>query len=56
MDLVQQLLVVFHVLKHLNNHHRVVVLDNTESNLVVGDVAGNNSNVVDVVTTGFGNR
>ena len=41
------------MLEHLDGHDQVVVLNNVESALVVGDVASNNSNVVDIVSSGL---
>ena len=55
-DLVQQVLVVFHVLEHLDGHYPVVVLHNIEGALIVGDVAGNDGDVVDVISSGLGGR
>mmetsp|Transcript_670 Transcript_670/g.1601 ORF Transcript_670/g.1601 Transcript_670/m.1601 type:complete len:334 (+) Transcript_670:325-1326(+) len=45
-DLVEEDFVVFHVLKHFDRHDQIVVLHDVESALVVGDVAGNDGDVL----------
>ena len=56
MDLVEENFVVLHVFKHLDRHDEVVVFDDVEGTLVVGNVASYNGNVIDVVSPFFGGR
>ena len=39
MDLVQQIVVIFHVFKHFDRHDQIIVLDDCQCTLVVGNVA-----------------
>ena len=54
MDLLQQGAVVLHVLKHFNRNDTVIVLDDIEGTLVIGNIAGDDVDVVDVVSTLLG--
>mmetsp|Transcript_17529 Transcript_17529/g.36038 ORF Transcript_17529/g.36038 Transcript_17529/m.36038 type:complete len:296 (-) Transcript_17529:704-1591(-) len=55
-DLVEEVLVVLHVFEHLDGHDQVVVLDDVEGTLVVGNVAGDDRDVFDVVSAGLSGR
>jgi len=56
MNFVQQIFVVFHMFEHFDRHDPIVVLDNIEGTLVVGDIACNDGDIINIVSPSLSGR